>query len=190
MEEYNKLKIETLELKIEALQTRNKSLRQQRTILIISGLLLYLLMVYFLIAMDTNNMNELNQIKTLPAITIEVEEPNEYKQVVYKEPIIIDYEVFEVTGYCSCIKCCGKTDGITKSGVKVQANKTIAMDKSYPMGTEVLIEGFEDIVFEKQDIGGAITGNKIDIYFNTHQEALDFGRKTLKVWVLNSGNSE
>lgn len=106
------------------------------------------------------------------------------KETEASENELIEPIEFEVTGYCPCEKCCGKTDGITKSGVKAISSKTIAMDKKYPMGTEVIIEGFENIVFEKQDIGGAIKGNKIDIYFDTHQEALNFGRQTKKVWIL------
>lgn len=91
----------------------------------------------------------------------------------------------EVTGYCACVKCCGKNDGITYSGLPVKAGLTIAMDLSkYPLGTKVMIEGFEDTIFEVQDKGSAITGNDIDVYFNTHEEALQFGRQVLNVKIL------
>lgn len=84
---------------------------------------------------------------------------------------------FEATAYCPCTKCCGaNAKGITASGTKVQANRTIAVDpKIIPLGSKVHIEGFGDYIAE--DTGGAIKGYKIDIYFQTHQDALNFGRK-------------
>ena len=84
---------------------------------------------------------------------------------------------FEATAYCHCTKCCGaNAKGITASGTKVKANRTIAVDpKVIPLGSKVHIEGFGDYIAE--DIGGAIKGYKIDIYFQTHQDALNFGRK-------------
>ena len=84
---------------------------------------------------------------------------------------------FEFTAYCPCTKCCGaNAKGITASGTKVQANRTIAVDpKMIPLGSKVHIEGYGDYIAE--DRGGAIKGNKIDMFFYTHQEALNFGRK-------------
>ena len=88
------------------------------------------------------------------------------------------YVTMEVTAYCPCERCCGKTDGITKSGVKAVAGVTVAAD--LPLGTRVCIEGHWYTV---QDIGGAIKGNRIDVYFDTHEEALEWGRKTMEVLV-------
>ena len=85
---------------------------------------------------------------------------------------------FEVTGYCPCAKCCGKTDGITASGAKAKANHTIAAPKTYAFGTKIELEGYGTFVVE--DRGGAIKGNRIDRFFNTHQEALNWGRKKVK----------
>ena len=85
------------------------------------------------------------------------------------------------TAYCPCVECCGKSDGITATGVKAKANHTIAADpKILPYGTEMLCSLGEFVV---EDCGGAIKGNKIDIFFNEHQEALDFGVKELTIWV-------
>jgi 3D (Asp-Asp-Asp) domain-containing protein len=97
-----------------------------------------------------------------------VEEPI---PVVEVEPISLGE--YKLTAYCACEKCCGKTDGITASGVKAVEGVTIAADtKVLPFGTEVIIDGHEYTV---QDVGGAIKGNRIDIYFDSHQEALEFG---------------
>lgn len=88
---------------------------------------------------------------------------------------------FTITAYCPCKKCCGKSDGITASGTKATAGRTIAADISkYPFGTKLYIEGHEYIV---EDKGGSIKKNKIDIFFNTHQEALQYGKRQVEVFV-------
>lgn len=89
---------------------------------------------------------------------------------------------FTATAYCPCVKCCGKTNGITASGAKATAGRTVAMPKGYSFGTKIEIKGMGTYVVE--DRGGAIKGNKIDIFFNTHQEALNFGRKTIYLKVV------
>ncbi len=88
------------------------------------------------------------------------------------------------TAYCPCVKCCGKwSDGITASGVKAKANHTIAVDrKVIPLGTHIIYNGKEYVA---EDTGGAIKGNKIDIYFDSHEEALEFGRQTIEIEVLS-----
>ena len=88
-----------------------------------------------------------------------------------------------VTAYCACPICCGKTDGITCSGNLVQENHTIAVDPNIiPLGTEVYLEGLGTFVAE--DTGGAIKGNRIDIYMKDHTEALMFGIKETKAYMF------
>ena len=60
---------------------------------------------------------------------------------------------------------------------------TVAMDKSMPFGTKIYIDGVGERIV--QDRGGAIKGNRIDLYFGSHQEALNFGRQTKQVTILN-----
>ena len=98
----------------------------------------------------------------------------ESKEVVkmVEEPEIISLGEYKLTAYCACMKCCGKTDGITASGVRAKEGVTVAADAALPFGTKILIDDHEYIV---QDRGGAIKGNKIDIFFDNHQEALEFG---------------
>lgn len=81
------------------------------------------------------------------------------------------------TAYCPCEKCCGEwADGITSTGVTAKAGRTIAVDPSViPYGTEIEIDGH---IYVAEDCGGAIKGNAVDIYFDTHAEALEFGRQT------------
>ena len=89
-------------------------------------------------------------------------------------------EVFRVTGYCSCSECCGVwSGGKTSSGTIPRAGVTIAVDTDkIPYGTKVVIGGKTYIA---EDTGGGIEGNCIDIYFNTHEEALNFGMQYLEV---------
>ena len=64
------------------------------------------------------------------------------------------------------------------------AGRTIAVDPNViPYGTQVEIEGIGVRIAE--DTGGAIKGNRIDLLFETHQEALEFGRQTKQVTIIN-----
>lgn len=90
--------------------------------------------------------------------------------------------VYKVTAYCACMKCCGKTNGITASGVKATANHTIAAPRTFAFGTKVVING---VTYTVEDRGGAIQGNRIDIYMNSHSEALKWGVRYVEVEVLN-----
>lgn len=87
---------------------------------------------------------------------------------------------YVTTGYCPCARCCGKTNGITASGTVATANHTIAADTSVlPFGTQVVINGQ---VYTVEDRGGAIRGGRIDIFFASHQEALNYGRRSVDVY--------
>lgn len=101
---------------------------------------------------------------------------------VYKEGNGIESMDANISFYCPCEKCCGKSDGITASGVKATPNHTIAMDKSVPFGTKVLIG---ETVYTVEDRGGAIKGNKIDVFVDNHEKALQLGRQCKRVYILN-----
>lgn len=90
-------------------------------------------------------------------------------------------KIFKVTAYCSCAKCCGKTSGYTASGAKATANHTVAASSQFAFGTKLIINGKEYTV---EDRGGAITGNKIDIYMDSHADALAWGVRYLPVEVV------
>lgn len=90
---------------------------------------------------------------------------------------------FKLTAYCPCSKCCGKwAGGITSTGVYAKANHTIAVDPSViPYGTKVMING---VIYTAEDCGGAIKGNRVDVYHDTHSEALDFGVQYAEVYLV------
>lgn len=79
---------------------------------------------------------------------------------------------YKLTYYCSCSKCCGKSDGITASGKKVQEGITVASN-SIPLGTKISIDGH---IYEVQDRGG-MASNVIDVFVSSHQKALNLGVK-------------
>lgn len=90
---------------------------------------------------------------------------------------------FVITAYCTCRICCGVYSGRnrTASGTVPTSNRTIAVDTSViPFGTKVVINGQ---VYVAEDRGGAIKGNRIDMFFMTHKEALRWGRRTMDVYL-------
>ena len=91
-------------------------------------------------------------------------------------------KIFKITAYCSCSKCCGAhASGYTASGTLATANRTVAASSQYAFGTKLIINGKEYTV---EDRGGAITGDRIDIYMNSHAEALAWGVRYLPVQVV------
>ena len=89
--------------------------------------------------------------------------------------------IFKVTAYCSCAKCCGKTTGRTAAGTQATAGHTVAASGQFAFGTKLIINGQQYTV---EDRGGAIQGNRIDIYMNSHAEAVAWGVKYLPVQVV------
>lgn len=90
--------------------------------------------------------------------------------------------VYKITAYCPCSKCCGKATGRTASGTKATPGRTVAASGKYAFGTKLNIGGH---IYTVEDRGGAITGNKIDIFVNSHAEALQWGVRYLPVSVVN-----
>jgi len=93
-----------------------------------------------------------------------------------------DVSLYSVTAYCPCEKCCGKwADGRTASG-RPAKGKICAAPPEIPFGTVLQIPGYGKA--ECQDRGGAITGNRLDVLFPTHAEALEWGVRELMVEVV------
>lgn len=101
---------------------------------------------------------------------------------------------FKLTAYCSCEKCCGKCalnrpkdengkDIVYGStGTVLVAGTSIAVDPSViPYGSQVEINGH---TYTAHDTGGAIKGNRIDVYFDNHQDALNFGVQSVEVFLI------
>ena len=84
--------------------------------------------------------------------------------------------IIEATAYCACPICCGVySDGRTASGTWATEGRTIAADPMlFAAGTCLAFEFGHRIV---EDTGKAIVGGIVDVYFDTHQAALEFGRR-------------
>lgn len=116
-------------------------------------------------------------------------ETSEVALVLYEDPqesekieAALDWHYIDnctITAYCSCTACCGKEDGITATGTVAQEGVTIAVDPAViPIGAWVEINGHQ---YHAEDVGGGVCGNHIDIYFDSHTAACDFGRQVESV---------
>lgn len=101
------------------------------------------------------------------------------KSYSYKE-----MRLMEATAYYPGPECTGKNaiHGRTYTGKKARYGLVAVDPKVIPLGTKLYIEGYGKA--EAADIGEAIKGNKIDLCYNTYQEAKQFGRKKIKVYLL------
>lgn len=89
-----------------------------------------------------------------------------------------------VTAYCPCKICCGKhAQGITASGHKIRkGQKFVAAPRWLPLHSRLTVPGYaRDTPVKCLDRGGAIKGNKLDVYFDTHKEAKKWGVRKLNV---------
>ena len=86
---------------------------------------------------------------------------------------------FTITGYCGCEVCSGGHN-LTYSGTVPQPNHTISADLNvFPLGTKLMING---TVYTVEDMGSAVTGNKLDIFYASHDESLAAGTYTAEVF--------
>ena len=116
-----------------------------------------------------------------------------HKTKVKSKPKLKSLGEFILTAYCPCVKCCGiwssehpsraGTDYIQKtaSGTVPEEGRTIGVDPDViPYGTVVVINGHEYIA---EDKGGAIKRNRIDVYFDSHDDALKFGKQKAEAFI-------
>lgn len=87
------------------------------------------------------------------------------------------------TAYDGCYECNKPYYGYPSYIGLPLARGIVAVDpRVIPMGTKLYVEGYGDAIAADQ--GNAIKGNRIDLFFDTHQQALDYGMKTVKVTIL------
>lgn len=90
-----------------------------------------------------------------------------------------------IRGYCPCVRCCGKRDGRTADGTYAPGatERVLAAPREMPFGSRIWIEGVgEGIVHDR---GGAVKGQRLEIFFKTHEAALRWGAEQRRVllWV-------
>ncbi|MCL1700604.1 3D domain-containing protein [Lysinibacillus sp. Bpr_S20] len=92
--------------------------------------------------------------------------------------------IVEASAYTASCEGCS---GITATGINLKTNpnaKVISVDPTViPLGSKVYVEGYGEAI--AGDTGGAIKGNRIDVFFPSQQDAINFGVKQLKVTILD-----
>ena len=87
------------------------------------------------------------------------------------------------TAYCPCPICCGPgATGMTHIGVPAKKGVIAVDPRVIPLGSRVYVDGYGYAL--AADTGSAIKGNRIDVCFDTHEEALAWGMRRLKVYIL------
>ena len=87
----------------------------------------------------------------------------------------------EATAYCPR-RCCGSAGGRTATGRRAEYG-TVAVDpRVIPLGSALYVDRYGFAI--AADTGRLIRGNRIDLCFPTHREALRFGRRTVRVLLL------
>lgn len=156
---------------------------------------------------DTQNNEFVSEINKMTEYIDEIKKEIQEKENVENEiePTCLETEEestlvslgeFKLTAYCSCQKCCGKwalnrpvdENGneivIGSSGEVLIPKVSIAVDTSViPHGSEVVINGNTYIA---HDTGGAIKGNRIDVYHDNHQEAREFAVQYAEVFLVSN----
>ena len=72
--------------------------------------------------------------------------------------------------------------GITATGMRVKPGVIAVDPRVIPLGTYVYVRGYGYSI--AADTGGAIKGNRIDVYMKTLREAYQWGRRTVNVYIL------
>ena len=148
----------------------------------------------------TTEIKVINVTLIEPELTVEplevprVTEPEETPQE--KEPQLVSLGEFLVSAYCSCYICCEEyafDRPIDENGNEIVIGAaqeiltpeySVAVDtRVIPFGTKLYFNGNEYLA---QDRGGAIKEHRIDLYFNDHQDALEWGMQYHEVFVLES----
>lgn len=96
---------------------------------------------------------------------------------------------FYITMYAATTEQCGNSLGITASGRKVTDDPTchtVAVDPAViPLGSYLIIEGYDGIIFRADDTGSAINGFDIDIFTTNEAESKTFNNLSgVKVWLI------
>lgn len=103
----------------------------------------------------------------------------------FKSDSLVYLGEFQITRYCDCPICQEEWVGTTALGVEPTVEYTIAVDPEIiPLKSMVMINGN---IYRAEDIGGAITGNHIDIFTETHEECFEKFNGYTDVYLIEKG---
>ena len=152
------------------------------------GLLIVIALLTTVAALDSpGEMDEPNALSSAaPEPRVEMPEDSlPAEEYAYCNDVCLG--LFELTAYCPCSACCGKNDGITATGTVATEGRTVAVDPTViPYGTsiEVIYADGSSARYVAEDCGGAITENRIDLYYDTTAECFQFGRRDCTIYFL------
>ena len=124
------------------------------------------------------------------ATALSVDDPTATEYVDFETDYKVSLGEYTLTAYCPCTDCCGVWgenrpldeygDIIVYTASGEQAVEGITVASDLPLGSVLYINDHQYIV---QDTGSGITDKRIDIYFDNHQDALNFGVQTAEVFI-------
>ena len=129
--------------------------------------------------------------------TEKVQEPEFSEERTYEKPEIAEPTClgeYRITAYCACEKCCGewannRPGGIVKGAMGVELTPGVSAASPLPFGTKLYIAGYGEVIVQDRTATWVVEkydGKIIDIYFDNHEEALNFGVKNLNVYQIES----
>lgn len=151
---------------------------------------LILFFIWLSMLLDVKKEDQLSEIPEMKSIvahtdSFEIPCPAETPIGFYSE--YEQHKVFTVTHYCGCSKCCGaysagsESEAWGASGKHLEAFVSVAVDPNViPLGT--VLHDSEGRLYRAEDTGGAIKGNRIDLFVGDHQEAINMGVREMELY--------
>lgn len=180
--------------------SRSMKLHSKNILVVAAFAVILMIVISALLGMGTSSSGVDRSDETMVEASVKSSPSTEQMTEEVKKPEVIGLGEYRLTAYCGCSKCCGKWGenrpldengktivytanmSIAKEGVTIAADINIL-----PYGTKVIIDGHEYIV---QDKGGVINGNRIDIYFESHQDALNFGVQYKEIYIERNESND
>jgi len=157
---------------------------------IITLLLMILIVVIGINQANSNYQKDVLNTENKYVETIDKQEEITYNEVKNKTKPETNFNIEENDNYIIMIATAytksieeGTHKGITRSGTQVSRG-TVAIDpRVIPLGTKIYVEGYGHA--ECLDTGGDIKHNRIDLYMDSKEECFEFGRREVKVWIID-----
>ncbi|MDD3049750.1 MAG: 3D domain-containing protein [Candidatus Cloacimonetes bacterium] len=131
---------------------------------------------------------QVDQVITEPRMVTTI-----HKEFIQEEQIEqnISLGKYTITAYCSCEICCGKwaknrPNGIVYGAAGIELVSGISVASPLPLGTSISIEGLGEYIVQDRTadwVSEKYDSKIIDIYFNNHEEAAEFGKQIHEIFI-------